>query len=224
MNLALHAPGSLASAAMHAHGDDSGNPEGPLEADEALMRAYAAGDEAAFARLFDRHGCAVLRFVRRSLGPRHAAAADDVMQDTWISVARAAARYVPSARFTTWLFTVARSRVIDHLRREAPGLLSLDAAGPSADDDAPTLAESLADDARLEPLAQLQSRRAAEAFLQAIDELPHEQREAFMLQAEGGLSVEEIAQACGVGLETAKSRLRYARARLRLRLQAWSPT
>ena len=168
-------------------------------------------------------------YIRRSLGPRHENAADDVLQDTWISVARAAARYVPSARFTTWLFTVARSRVIDHLRREQPAALSLDAPAAGATDPledtlGATLADHLAADERQEPLAQVQSRRQAEAFLRAIDELPQEQREAFLLQAEGGLSLEEIARACGVGTEPAKRRLRYARARLRERLADWNPT
>lgn len=208
---------SLASPAMSDTGDEA--------SDATLMRAYAQGDEAAFARLFDRHGRTVLRFIRRSLGPRHDSAADDVLQDTWISVARAADRYQPTARFTTWLFTVARSRVIDHLRREQPAALSLDAPAPGGDGTDPAaLAEQVAADERQEPLAQVVSRRQAEAFVQAIDELPHEQREAFLLQAEGGLSLEEIASACGVGLETAKSRLRYARARLRARLADWSPT
>jgi RNA polymerase sigma-70 factor (ECF subfamily) len=229
---AAFVPASLASPPMQAPGDDppdaarvhDRDAAPPGDSDAALMQAYAHGDEAAFARLFDRHAAAVMRFVRRSLGPRHAGAADDVLQDTWISVARAAERYVPGARFTTWLFTVARSRVIDHLRREEPAAVSLDAGPAAGDEDAPALAETLAADAHLEPLAQLQSRRAAEAFLQALDDLPHEQREAFVLQAEGGLSLEEIAAACGVGLETAKSRLRYARGRLRQRLAAWSPT
>lgn len=222
--MAAWAP-SLASSVM----PDTGERERGHPSDADLMHAYAQGDEAAFARLFDRHERAVLRFIRRSLGPRHENAADDVLQDTWISVARAAARYVPSARFTTWLFTVARSRVIDHLRREQPAALSLDAPAAGAAD-APedtlgaTLADHLAADERQEPLAQVQSRRQAEAFLRAIDELPQEQREAVLLQAEGGLSLEEIASACGVGTETAKSRLRYARARLRERLADWNPT
>lgn len=194
--------------------------------DEALMSAYAAGDEAAFAVLLGRHEAALLRFVRRSLGAVHESAAEDVLQDTWISVARAADRYraQADARFTTWLYTVARSRVIDHLRRQDAPAVSLDDEGAAGGDDGERLVDRLAADARDEPLERVTTRRQAQAFMQALDQLPHEQREAFLLQAEAGLSVEEIGAACGVGAETAKSRLRYARAKLRDLLAAWSPT
>lgn len=201
--------------------------DAPTDAD--LMQAYARGDAAAFAMLYDRHERSVHRFIRRSLGTRFDSAADDVLQETWISVARAAARYVQQpaeARFATWLFTVARSRVVDHLRRQKVATVSLDDQGTQGRNDAAeggSWADCLAADASCEPLARIESRRQAQAFIEALDELPDIQREAFMLQAEGGLSVEEIAVATGVGAETAKSRLRYARAKLRAMLAAWSP-
>lgn len=187
--------------------------------DEQLMLAYAGGDATAFELLFGRHERAVYRFIARLM--RGDSAADDLLQDTWFAVARHAATYQPSARFTTWLYTIARSRVIDHLRARKP-TQSLDEA-PAADDDAPTLAEQLAADERDEPLRRLESREEAQAFLQALEALPVEQREAFVLQAEGGLSVDDIAQATGVGAETAKSRLRYARAKLRAQLARLAP-
>jgi RNA polymerase sigma-70 factor (ECF subfamily) len=194
------------------------------DADESLMRAFAAGDAAAFTRLYDRHAKRVFRFIARSLGAHHASAADDVLQETWITVARQAPRYVPTARFSTWLFTVARSRVIDHLRRQGRGHeLSLDAEMGDADGDAsPTLADCMAADERHEPLHRLEHREQALAFFNALEALPLVQREAFLLQAEAGLSVDEIALATGVGAETAKSRLRYARAKLREALAAWN--
>ena len=68
---------------------------------------------------------------------------------------------------------------------------------------------------KLEPLSQVQSQDEAAALLNAVAQLPAEQRSAFLLQAEGELSVEEIADATGSNFETVKSRLRYARAKLR---------
>jgi len=68
---------------------------------------------------------------------------------------------------------------------------------------------------QLDPLAQVQSQDEAAALLIAVEQLPAEQRSAFLLQAEGELSVEEIADATGSNFETVKSRLRYARAKLR---------
>ena len=196
------------------------------DSDESLMRAFAAGDAAAFTRLYDRHERASWRFIRQRLGAAHEAAADDVLQETWISVAKAAPRYVATARFTTWLFTVARSRAIDYLRTQAHATVSLDAplAGGDEEDEGERWAERLPADAAEGPQARVESRQQAQAFLAALDQLPAPQREAFVLQAEGGLSVEQVASATGVGAETAKTRLRYAKARLRSLLAGWRPT
>jgi len=68
---------------------------------------------------------------------------------------------------------------------------------------------------------QALSRAQAAAFLAAVEQLPALQREAFLLHAEGGLTVEEVAQLTGVGRETAKSRLRYAMTRLRAAMEPW---
>jgi RNA polymerase sigma factor (sigma-70 family) len=193
------------------------------DSDEFLMQAFAAGDAAAFTRLYDRHEKATWRFIRHRLGAQHEAAADDVLQETWISVAKAAPRWIPAARFTTWLFTVARSRVIDHLRAQSGAMLSIDAplAGVADEDDGERWVDRVAADAADGPLARIESRQQAEAFLAALAQLPDAQREAFVLQAEGGLSVDEVASATGVGTETAKTRLRYAKAKLRTLLSAW---
>lgn len=193
--------------------------------DEALMLAYAGGDPRAFATLYERHERAVYRFILRRVGSLSGSGvADELHQETWFSVARQAPRYQPTARFTTWLYTIARSRIIDHLRRlQTSGgpLRSLDAEPADADGELPALAAGLQADSAQEPLQQLQTREQARAFLAAVDRLPSEQREAFLLQAEAGLSVEDIASATGVGAETAKSRLRYARTKLRQALAAW---
>ena len=145
------------------------------DSDESLMRAFAAGDAAAFTRLYDRHERASWRFIRQRLGSAHEAAADDVLQETWISVAKAAPRYVATARFTTWLYTVARSRAIDYLRTQANAPLSLDDA---ADEDGDGLAERLPADAADGPQARVESRQQARAFMEALEQLPASQREA----------------------------------------------
>ena len=197
------------------------------DSDEFLMHAFAGGDAAAFTRLYDRHERATWRFIRHRLGAQHEGAADDVLQETWISVARAAPRYVATARFTTWLFTVARNRVIDHLRAQSNAMLSIDAPlfpADSGEDDGERWADRVAADAGDGPLARIESRQQAEAFLDALAQLPEAQREAFVLQAEGGLSIDEVASATGVGAETAKTRLRYAKAKLRTLLAGWRAT
>ena len=184
------------------------------DADESLMLRYAAGDMAAFDTLYGRHEMGVWRFVLRSV--RDPALADDLLQDVWFAVVRHAASYQPTARFKTWLFTVAHNRVVDHFRT-AHQHVSLD--GDADGDGIVALADSLAADSGFGPVRQLQSREQAAALIEAVEQLPAEQREAFLLQAEAGMPVEEIARTTGVRFETAKSRLRYARSFLRRRVQ-----
>jgi RNA polymerase sigma factor (sigma-70 family) len=181
--------------------------------DGDLMQAYAAGDARAFQTLYDRHALPVWRFVQRSV--QDSALADELVQDVWFSVVRQAARYEPRARFRTWLFTLAHHRMVDHWRRHKPHT-SLDATS----EDGATLADMLAAESGFGPDRQLDSREQAQALLDALAALPAVQRQAFLLQAEGGFSVSDIAEATGVSIETAKSRLRYARAKLRDTLEA----
>lgn len=191
-------------------------------ADEQLMRAYAGGDATAFETLYDRHAARVWRYILRSTGD--AATADDLAQEVWFSVAREAGRYAPRAsapdlplaRFTTWLFTIARHRVVDHLRATRPQA-SLDA--PAGDDAGQTLADTLAAPSGFGPVRRIETRQQAAQLLAALDALPPEQREAFLLQAEADMSVADIASTTGVPFETARSRLRYARAALRRTLE-----
>ena len=84
------------------------------------------------------------------------------------------------------------------------------------------MANTLAADSGFGPVRQLQSREQATALIAAVEQLPAQQREAFLLQAEGDLSVQDIAEATGVNFETAKSRLRYAKASLRQLLQEFA--
>ena len=195
-----------------------------LPADADLMRAYAAGDARAFATLYTRHEKRLWRFVRRSVG--NPATADELTQDVWLRVAQQAERYAPSAsradlppaRFSTWLFTIARNRVVDHLRASRP-THSLDGSANDADEDAPSLADTLAAPSGFGPVRRIETRQQAEQLLAAVQALPDDQREAFLLQAEADMSVADIADATGVPFETAKSRLRYARSALRRALE-----
>ena len=186
------------------------------------MRAYAAGNERAFETLYDRHGARVWRYVFWMI--HDPATADDLTQEVWLRVARNAADYRPLAaaegrpvaRFTTWLLTVARHRVVDHLRSQRP-TVSLDE--PLGDDAEASLADTLAAPSGFGPVRRIENRQQAAQLLAVLEQLPAVQRDAFLLQAEGELSVAEIAAATGVGMQTAKSRLRYARAALRRALE-----
>jgi RNA polymerase sigma factor (sigma-70 family) len=175
------------------------------------MLRFGRGDGAAFELLYRRHESRVYRYLHRNL--RNEAGANDLMQEVWFAVARNAAAYKPTAKFTTWVFTIAHNRMVD-MMRAGGRLQSLDAPD-SADGEGSSLLDNLAIDAKHEPPAVVQSEDEAAALLKAVAQLPPEQRSAFLLQAEGELSVEEIAAATGATFETVKSRLRYARAKLR---------
>jgi RNA polymerase sigma factor (sigma-70 family) len=185
--------------------------------DEALLAEFAAGDAAAFETLYTRHERPMFRFLRRSLG--NDAAAQDLMQDVWLAVVRNAAAFEPRARFAAWLYGIARNRLIDHWRTRRD-TVSLDEEAAN-DNDGASAIEQLAAGADCEPQQRALSRAQAMAFMAAVEQLPALQREAFLLHAEAGLTVEEVAQLTGVGRETAKSRLRYAMARLRAAMQGW---
>jgi RNA polymerase sigma factor (sigma-70 family) len=181
--------------------------EPSADSDEDLMLRFGRGDAAAFEALYRRHESRVFRYLLRNV--RDHAAANDLMQEVWFAVARSGQRYQPSAKFTTWLFTLAHHRMVDWIRGARPSQ-SLDADGEGA-----ALSATLAADPREEPLAAVASEDEAAVLLKAVSSLPAEQKSAFLLQAEGGLSLEEIAAATGASFETVKSRLRYARAKLR---------
>ena len=172
--------------------------------DEQLMLAYAGGDARAFETLYAKHKGALYRFVLRSVAAR--GEAEELYQDVWLRVIEARGRYAPQAKFTTWLYTIAHNRLVDHWRSRGLVLVSLD-----AEDAAPP--EPAAPPSS-QPHLQVEARQTLERLSAAIAALPLVQREAFLMHQEGGMSVAEIAQATGVDEEAAKSRLRYATAKL----------
>jgi RNA polymerase sigma factor (sigma-70 family) len=191
------------------------------DTDESLMLRYASGDAAAFARLYDRHERPVHRyFLRQGIA---AAQADDLLQETWLAVVRSAARYTVEARFTTWLYRIARSKLVDHWRATRHTALMDDAAN-DPDDEAGAAIERVAADDSARPDVQALTRERAEALVGAIEALPPAQREALLLHLDGGMTIDEIAATTDVGFETAKSRLRYAVRRVRAACAHWLAT
>jgi RNA polymerase sigma factor (sigma-70 family) len=185
------------------------------ESDEALIGRYARGNAAAFEVLYRRHEMRIWRYLERNVDNR--ATADELMQEVWFAVARDAVRYQPTARFTTWLFTIARNRMIDS-NRLSRRLVSLEAIGCEAE----SVATQLTTEPSAGPLAAAVVRDEATALARALGQLPLEQRDAFLLQIEGDLSIEEVATITHSSFETTKSRLRYARTRLRELLREYA--
>ena len=178
------------------------------DSDEWLMERYSRGDAAAFEALYRRHEMRVWRYLERNVANR--ATADELLQEVWFAVARDAPRYTPSAKFTTWLFTIAHNRMIDSIRtNRRPS--SLETIGYEA----AAVIDQLTADPGAGPLAAVMAEDQAGMLHRALAQLPPEQREAFLLQVESNLSVEEIAGVMQSSFETTKSRLRYSRSKLR---------
>ena len=172
------------------------------------MRRFATGEAAAFEALYLRHERRIWRYLKRNV--EDPAVAEELMQDVWFAVARQASSYRPTARFTTWLYTLAHNRSIDVIRARRPQVSIDDLGGEHA---AP--AAALTADRNAEPDEVLAAYDEVHRLAAAIERLPIEQRAAFLLHVDGELSVEEVSAVTGANFQTTKSRLRYARTKLR---------
>lgn len=208
------------------------------ESDDAqLMVRYAKGDVAAFEILYGRHKGPLYRYFLRQCGDPEAAA--ELFQDVWVRIIKARERYEPKARFTTYMYQIGHNCLVDHYRKAGRSLTD-DNGEPAADEITGVLAEELdpafasarwslvdweqgpADAAPGPEAASSVAQRAARLW-SALEALPPEQREAFLLHQEGGMGLAEIAAVTGANPETVKSRLRYAVRKLRAALGDLAP-
>jgi RNA polymerase sigma-70 factor, ECF subfamily len=183
------------------------------EPDEDLMTAYQAGDVQAFERLVARHEKPVWNFLRRFT--RDAAATEDLLQEVFLRVVKSAGDWKRTAKFSTWVYAIARNLCIDQSRRAVHRQASsLD--GPLRSD--PDSTETLHDRIPAQQSGadqRLSDRQAAARIDAALAQLPEEQREVFLMREAMDLSFAEIAAVVGVSEPTAKSRMRYALLKLR---------
>jgi RNA polymerase sigma-70 factor, ECF subfamily len=179
--------------------------------DSGLMLRYRDGDAAAFSALYARFKGPLYRYLLRHV--RNASAASELFQDVWSHLVATRARYEPRAKFATFLFHIAHNCAIDFFRRNGNLLGAIGTHDPESPQLEPEVPEYQRPD-RVAEFAEQQS-----ALLAAVAALPREQREAFLLREETGLSVEEIARVTDVPVETAKSRLRYAIRKLKKSLR-----
>jgi len=182
--------------------------------DESLMRSYAGGSASAFEQLYARHRGGTYRYLLRHTG--NPATAEELHQDVWLKVVRARDAWSAQARFTTWLYTIARNRLVDHWRaRRGTDFVSLDDEGVES-----AVEAALMDGGEeASPLSMTMSLESGQRLVAALEAIPPAQRDAFLLHVEGGLGLREIGALSGASIETVKSRLRYAYGRLRTALE-----
>ena len=150
--------------------------------DEDLMLAYAAGDAAAFDALYARHRGGLYRYLIRHCG--QPGIADELFQDIWLNAVRARSSYVPTAKFTTWLYRIAHNRLIDHWR--ATGQIELAAAGSNDDDDDDDPFAAIPGARSDEPEVRAAAHEISLRLRSALAALPPAQRDVFLLHQEGG--------------------------------------
>jgi RNA polymerase sigma-70 factor (ECF subfamily) len=170
---------------------------------DALLRAVARGDEAAFARLYDLVAGRVFGLAKRVL--RDPAQAEEVTQEVLVEVWRTATRFDPNrGSATSWIFTIAHRRAVDRVRSEQA---SADRTQRLAAESATTPYDHVVEAATAR-VEQQQVRRC----LKSLTEL---QREALTLAYYGGYTYREVAQLLGAALPTVKTRMRDGLIRLR---------
>jgi len=182
--------------------------------DEALMLRYCEGDLPAFKELYRRHSDGLYRFIAWRT-PRKDWV-DEIFQESWVALHRARSTYTPQSAFRTFLYQIARNRLVDLLRQHQLVL----ASDLGHDEDGQGMFEHLADQSQEadSPEEILERKQEAAELHVAIHSLPREQKEALIMQQFNDMSLEEIAQLYQVPMETVRSRLRYAMRKLRERL------
>jgi RNA polymerase sigma-70 factor (ECF subfamily) len=182
--------------------------------DVALMLRVKAGDLEAFEELVRRHQHSVVGTAARMLG--NVADAEDVGQQVFIRVWKSAARYEPSAKFTTWLMTITRNLVFNELRRRRRAHLV-----PLEQSQNDPVAHQVADSEASAPSEKLLDAELQEAIDSAIASLPEKQRLAIVLRRYENMPYEEIAKILDSSVAAVKSILFRARAELKEKLMRY---
>jgi len=185
------------------------------QADETLMQSYASGDADAFNALLRRYKTQMYTFFLRRTGS--AVLAEDMFQELFVRVIRHADSYVKRAKFSTWLYTIARNLCIDHYRAATHrNHASLDASVKkrSASDSGVHRIDTIAGD-HLPAEGLMDDQRFLQDLVDKLGELPDEQREVFVLRMINQLAFADIARIVAASEGTVKSRLRYALISLR---------
>jgi RNA polymerase sigma-70 factor (ECF subfamily) len=185
----------------------------PSLEDAELLRRFNDGEPAAFEVLLERYRRPLYNFILRSV--QNQQTAEDLLQDVFLRVVQRAREFKGESKFSTWLYTIARNRCIDTQRKQSHRRhRSLDApAGQSDEGQAAPLAERVPG---REPGTDRQAiaGRLQDEIARAVETLPEDQREVFLMRQLDNMPFKEIAEVVGVPENTVKSRMRYALERL----------
>jgi len=188
--------------------------------DAALMLRVKKGDTAAFTELVEKYKQPVMNVVYRTL--RDANEAEDLAQNVFVQVYKSAHRYEISAKFSTWLFTIARNLCLNEIRRRSRHPAeSLDVTRPEEEDQP---LRQFEDKKNFTPPESLLQSELAQKIEAALAELPENQRTAILLCRQDELSYEEISEVLGCSLSATKSLIHRGRETLKEKLKPYLKT
>jgi len=191
-----------------------------LDPDAVLMLRVKQGDTAAFTELVEKYKQPVMNLAYRTL--RDATEAEDLAQNVFVQVYKSAPRYKSTAKFSTWLFTIARNLCLNEIRRRSRHPAdSLDAPHPDQDDQP---LQQFEDKKTFSPPETLLQGELAQNIDRALADLPENQRSAILLCRQDELSYEEIAEVLGCSVSATKSLIHRGRETLKERLKAYLRT
>jgi len=186
------------------------------QSDEELMQLYQKGEEYAFEMLYWRHQHGIFNFICHFIG-QSGGQAEELHQDVFLKVIKSSKRYKPTAKFTTWLYQIARNGCIDHLRKRKHRITT--SLSQPVNSNEGMIVESTIANTNPSPEKSAHISEIAEILKKALNTLSEEQREVFLMREDLNLSFAEIAELVSCPINTAKSRMRYALEHLRKTLE-----
>jgi RNA polymerase sigma-70 factor (ECF subfamily) len=194
-------------------------PERSDDPDAALMLRVQRGDRDAFTELVGKYQQPIYNFIHRTV--RDESEAEDLAQITFVQVWKSAKRYRVKARFSTWLYTIARNLCLNEIRRRSRHPAeSLD--GSQTDDE--RSAPQFEDRSAPQPVGEVLHGELEQKLAESLADLPENQRTAILLCQQEELSYEEIAAVLGCSLSATKSLIFRGRETLKARLKAYLRT
>jgi len=191
-----------------------------FDPDAALMLRVKRGDRAAFAGLVDKYKQPVMNFIYRSL--RDETEAEDLAQNVFLQVYKSRKRYERTAKFSTWLFTIARNLCLNELRRRSRHPAESLEETHAENEEQPR--RQYEDKTTIAPPEKLLHGELAQKIEEALAELPENQRTAILLCRQEELSYEEIAGVLDCSLSATKSLIHRGRETLKEKLKPYLRT
>ena len=192
-------------------------PERESDPDAALMLRVQQGDLAAFEALVEKYKQPIMNLVYRTLPD--STEAEDLAQHFFLQVFKSAARYKVSARFSTWIFTIARNLCLNEIRRRSRH--PAESLDQPFEDDEDQVTRQVEDPRASSAPEALLKRELEEKIERELAQLPEKQRTALLLCRQDELSYEEIARLLGCTLSATKSLIHRARETLKAQLKPY---